>query len=110
MSRIEDVLHADNIARNPSLKDSNRRNNSDTTSGPVKLDPRVELEKLKGQPTSMTLYDFIGWQTDEPEMMKKEMGNLDNGLIKKTHLVAAPKKFSYMEKVETGLRSPTARH
>lgn len=110
MSQIEDVLHADNITRNPFSKDSNRKNNSDTTSGPVKLDPRVELEKLKCQPTSMTLCDFIGWQADEPEMMKKEMDNFDDGLIKKPHVVAAPKKFSYIEKVETGLRSPTARH
>jgi PRONE (Plant-specific Rop nucleotide exchanger) len=58
MSQIEDVLHADNITRNPSLKDLNRRNNSDASAGPVKLDPSIELEKLKGQPTSMTLYDL----------------------------------------------------
>ncbi|KAJ1690854.1 hypothetical protein LUZ63_015009 [Rhynchospora breviuscula] len=110
MSRIEDVLHADNIARNPSLKDSNRKNNSETTAGPVKLDPRVELEKLKGQPTSMTLWDFMGWQADEPEMKKKEIDSFDDSLIKKPQNIAAPKKFSYTEKVETGLRSPTARH
>ncbi|KAF3333132.1 rho guanine nucleotide exchange factor 8-like protein [Carex littledalei] len=110
MSRIEDVLHADNVARNPSLKDSNRKNNSDTTTGAVKLDPRVELEKLKGAPTSMTLWDFMGWQPDELEMKSKDADNFDDSLIKKPHVVAAPKKFSYIEKVETGLRSPTARH
>jgi hypothetical protein len=41
--------------------------------------------------------------------MKKEINNLDNGLNKKPHVVAAPKKFSCLEKVETGLRSPTTR-
>ncbi|XP_078177511.1 RHO guanyl-nucleotide exchange factor 8 [Carex rostrata] len=110
MSRIEDVLHADNVARNPSLKDSNRKNNSDTTTGAVKLDPRVELEKLKGAPTSMTLWDFMGWQPDELDMKTKDADNFDDSLIKKPHVVAEPKKFSYTEKVETGLRSPTARH
>ncbi|KAJ3692227.1 hypothetical protein LUZ60_012577 [Juncus effusus] len=109
MSRIEDVLHADNLARNPSLKDSNKKKSDTNTTGPVKLDPRVELEKLKEAPTSMTLWDFMGWQSEEPELMNKKE-NYDAVLAKKPQNIAGAKKFSYIEKVETGLRSPTSRH
>ncbi|XP_010925866.1 rho guanine nucleotide exchange factor 8 [Elaeis guineensis] len=117
MSRIEDVLYADSVARDPSHKDSNRKHtllsDSDTTGTVKKLDPKEELEKLKEAPTSMTLSDFMGWHFDpDAEAGNKDSGNLNNLEKLKKHPTIGAKKFSYIEKLEIlgGLRSPTARH
>ncbi|OAY80546.1 rho guanine nucleotide exchange factor 8-like [Ananas comosus] len=113
MSRIEDVLYADSLTQDPSLKDSTRRyslSDSETPAGPAKkLDPKVEMEKLKEAPNSMTLWDFMGWHFDSEESKTKEDETAD---LKKPPKIEPTKKFSYIEKVEHlgGLRSPTARH
>ncbi|XP_072958780.1 rho guanine nucleotide exchange factor 8-like [Typha angustifolia] len=112
MSRIEDVLYADSLTQDPSLKESERRYSlSDPeTTGPVrKLDPKEEMEKLKEAPTSMTLWDFMGWQ--KKDTSKEDILSSQDGKLK--HQDTAPaKKLSYIEKVEIlgGLRSPTSRH
>ncbi|XP_072964608.1 rho guanine nucleotide exchange factor 8 [Typha angustifolia] len=123
MSRIEDILYADCLTQDPSLKDSNRRYSlpdAETSTGPVKkLDPKEEMEKLNEAPTSMTLSDFMGWHFDpEAEAQHKEKGNSEGNvnsegrMSKKPPIVVPTKRFSYIEKVENlgGWRSPTSRH
>ncbi|XP_020098184.1 rho guanine nucleotide exchange factor 8-like isoform X2 [Ananas comosus] len=78
ISRIEDVLYADSLARDPTLRESKRRpclTNSETISGTVKaLDPQEEIEKLNKMeaPASMTLSDFMGWHLDQDTEAKKK--------------------------------------
>ncbi|KAG0493946.1 hypothetical protein HPP92_004940 [Vanilla planifolia] len=117
MSRIEDILYADQLAQDPSKKKSNRKlslSNSDLVL-PKKLDAKEEIEKLDSMepPTSMTLSDFMGWALDqETESENKEQGGPEETKLKKPPNVVTHKKFSYLEKLENlgGLRSPTARH
>ncbi|XP_068652794.1 rho guanine nucleotide exchange factor 8-like [Aristolochia californica] len=121
ISRIEDVLHANHLALNPSQGDANKRRSvSDSpVKGPVKFpDPGEEIEKLNNMetPASMTLSDFMGWHLDQESEKKKETGNLedvlnfeDMKLASKPANVVTSKKFSYRENLG-GFRSPTARH
>nr|CAD1823645.1 unnamed protein product [Ananas comosus var. bracteatus] len=123
MSRIDDVLYADSLARDPNL--SKRRpslTDSELVKGTVRtLDPKEEIEKLNKMeaPASMTLSDFMGWQLDQDtEEKKKDSNNLEDTLnvdaikLKKPPNIVTNKKFSYIEKLQNlgGLRSPTARH
>ncbi|CAL9055035.1 rho guanine nucleotide exchange factor 8-like [Musa acuminata AAA Group] len=123
MSQIEDVLYADSLTQDPSLKDSSRRQLlTDSDLGAVKkLNPEEEMEKLKEAPSSMTLSDFMGWHFDpESETEMKNPGSLEEDTfssqdmkkMKKPPDVVTTKKFSYIEKLENlrCLRSPTARH
>ncbi|THU49910.1 hypothetical protein C4D60_Mb06t14530 [Musa balbisiana] len=123
MSQIEDVLYADSLTQDPSLKDSSRRQLlTDSDLGAVKkLNPKEEMEKLKEAPSSMTLSDFMGWHFDpESETEMKNSGSLEEDTfssqdmkkMKKPPDVVTTKKFSYIEKLENlrCLRSPTARH
>lgn len=110
MSRIEDVIYADNQAQNQSL--SSKRNPS--------MDSIDQLESET--PNSMTLSDFMGWnleQGGETTEVKKNnsMGNLDeifnkgqgDKFMAKPGTILTNKKFSYIENLG-GLRSPTSRH
>ncbi|CAD5178193.1 unnamed protein product [Musa acuminata subsp. malaccensis] len=123
MSQIEDVLYADSLTQDPSLKDSSRRQLlTDSDLGAVKkLNPEEEMEKLKEAPSSMTLSDFMGWHFDpESETEMKNSGSLEEDTfssqdmkkMKKPPDVVTTKKLSYIEKLENlrCLRSPTARH
>ncbi|RRT42545.1 hypothetical protein B296_00042795 [Ensete ventricosum] len=121
---IEDVLYADSLTQDPSLKDSSRRQLlTDSNLGAVKkLNPKEEMEKLKEAPNSMTLSDFMGWHFDpESETEMKNPGSLEEDTFssqdmkkmkKPPDVVTTTKKFSYIEKLENlrCLRSPTARH
>ncbi|CAM0945894.1 unnamed protein product [Alopecurus aequalis] len=112
MSRIEDVLGADATATNLTASEAARRQME--MNAPRKLDAREELEKLNEAPASMTLYDFMGWHFDQDELMRKrEEGTLDEAgeamLLKKAPSIA-PKKFSYVDSLAAGMRSPSARH
>ncbi|RZR91693.1 hypothetical protein BHM03_00019859 [Ensete ventricosum] len=123
-SKIEDVLYADSLTQDPSLKDSSRRQLlTDSNLGAVKkLNPKEEMEKLKEAPNSMTLSDFMGWHFDpESETEMKNPGSLEEDTFssqdmkkmkKPPDVVTTTKKFSYIEKLENlrCLRSPTARH
>ncbi|KAL0910391.1 hypothetical protein M5K25_021369 [Dendrobium thyrsiflorum] len=123
MSRIEDVLYADELAQDPSKKSSNRKL-SLSDSDPLSLknfDPKEEIEKLASMEsqTSFTLSDFMGWAVDlNSESEKKEQGSPEEVLgseeskLRKPPVCVTHKKFSYIEKLENfgGLRSPRARH
>ncbi|KAI6690050.1 hypothetical protein NL676_026878 [Syzygium grande] len=124
MSRVEDVLHADYVAQNPSqatAKKNGFRDSSPVTESESFSSPREDMENLASPrtPSSMTLSDFMGWSLDQGDAnLKKDLGGdelLKDGDGKHTNKffsVGTPKKFSYIEKLERagGLRSPTARH
>ncbi|PKA54450.1 Rho guanine nucleotide exchange factor 8 [Apostasia shenzhenica] len=118
MSRIEDVLFADQLAQDPSKKSSGQKH-SLTDSEPFllkKFDPKEEIMKLDSMdpPNSMTLSDFMGWALEQDtEGENKDTGSMQDILeLKKPPHVVTHKRFSYIEKLENlgGLRSPTARH
>nr|DAD35529.1 TPA_asm: hypothetical protein HUJ06_006169 [Nelumbo nucifera] len=120
MSRIEDVLYADSVARNPSLIESNRKSATETTPGtPVQFSsPGEEMEKLNSReaPVSMTLSDFMGWHLDpiESEQTNDSSENLEEYLTEDNAKWSKPanilpKKHSYLESLGA-LKSPTARH
>ncbi|KAI3737628.1 hypothetical protein L2E82_27637 [Cichorium intybus] len=114
MSRIEDVMHADNLAQNPS-GDPKRNPLKDSASMASGKFPNAkeEVEKLNfsDAPTSMTLNDFMGWTLDQE---KESKGELSNGTETTEQLAKQPsatnsKKLSHLEKLDTGGRSPPAR-
>nr|GEW10982.1 Rop guanine nucleotide exchange factor 12-like [Tanacetum cinerariifolium] len=114
MSRIEDVMHADNLARNPSgdLKRNSLKATSSISSGRFP-NAKEELEKLNysDAPTSMTLSDFMGWTLEQEKESKEEVSNGNEpGLLAKQPSATNSKKISYLEKLETlGSRSPSGR-
>lgn len=120
MSRIEDVLHADYYAKNPSQalgKRNQLRAASPTMDTEKFLNLRGETEELESAetPTSMTSYDFVGWNLEQGEEDVRDKKG-DDLLLKdpnRKHKFAnlvTNKRVSYIEKLEhAGLRSPTAR-
>ncbi|KAI3802698.1 hypothetical protein L1987_30839 [Smallanthus sonchifolius] len=104
MSRIEDVMHADNLARNPSgdLKRNSLKDSASRASGKFP-NAHEELEKINyaNAPTSMTLSDFTSWT------LEQERGTAT--LAKQTSATNS-KKLSYVERLDTlGGRSPSTR-
>ncbi|KAL5756075.1 hypothetical protein ACOSP7_020500 [Xanthoceras sorbifolium] len=117
LSRIEDVLYADNATQNPSqepckmnsMKDTSRVSVSDSS-------PHDEVDKQCNAetPTSKTLLDFMGWDADSDAA--KDPTGLSEGAVKENEKlsqkianIVTNKKTSYLENLG-GLRSPTARH
>ncbi|KAG6586434.1 Rho guanine nucleotide exchange factor 8, partial [Cucurbita argyrosperma subsp. sororia] len=110
MSRIEDVLYADTIARELSIKQS------------LKNLPVDEEDKSRSNDSeaSKTLSEFMGWDVDKDnpnfgslateESCWKQQEDID--FMSKPAKIATQKRFSYLEKLESlsALRSPTARH
>lgn len=121
MSRIEDVLHADYIAQNPSQASHKRNPLRDCPSltGTQKFNAREEIEKLNlsEAPSSMTLSDFMGWNLDQQEAEEKKDRAADDLLKdsdgkhmdKLSYVRTTNKKVSYLENLG-GVRSPTSRH
>ncbi|GFQ00543.1 rho guanine nucleotide exchange factor 8 [Phtheirospermum japonicum] len=124
MSRIQDVLYADSVAQDPSLSvvTCNSQVDSPTLSSNLPS-PDDELEKSSSAaetPTSMTLFDFMGWNLEPPEAdIKKNhsAGNPQSYVKDEEEKIMTKsanvniKEFSYVDKIEMGgLRSPTARH
>ncbi|XP_050233747.1 rop guanine nucleotide exchange factor 12 [Mercurialis annua] len=113
MSRIEDVLYADYVTRNPSYAGQKRN--------PLKETPLdalgEEFARTSDAVNAMTLSDFMGWNVDsnEAEANKNLAGNSDElvkddmKLTDKLANIVTLKKPSYLENLG-GLRSPTARH
>ncbi|XP_047316963.1 rop guanine nucleotide exchange factor 12-like [Impatiens glandulifera] len=111
LSRIEDVLHADSVARDPSVGEKKRATIPHAKGLSKFPNAKEELEKLNmmATPKSMTLVEFADWQenkgslgdrvdlTDEVKLMVK-LANIDTN-----------RRFSYAENLGV-LRSPTARH
>ncbi|XWS16334.1 hypothetical protein CRYUN_Cryun34aG0076200 [Craigia yunnanensis] len=111
LSRIQDVLHADFIAQNPSqasCKSNPVKDDTQTTS--VLSSPRYDVETTN----PMTLSDLLTWSVDQNDSEEKRdstddlsrEGDAKN--MQKLNIVTN-KKVSYLESLG-GLRSPTARH
>ncbi|KAH0743112.1 hypothetical protein KY290_031105 [Solanum tuberosum] len=81
-SRIEDVLYADSVAQDPSLAIAKWNRSADSSPQKpqsVVSTPKQESDCTAETPTSMTLFDFMGWNM--------EQGEAD---INKTNLEALP--------------------
>ncbi|KAL3618301.1 hypothetical protein CASFOL_038622 [Castilleja foliolosa] len=111
LSRIEDVMHADSQARNP----------SEPSKSPVRYQQpsptrvsNAKDENTVETPTSMTLFDFMGWNLDnaDSDAKKDSQDEADKKILNKPANVNTNKKVSYIERLENlgGTRSPTARH
>lgn len=111
LSRVEDVIRADDLARNTSSADSKKP--------PPSHDSEPEVVKMTRKESSplTTLSDFMDWGAEQDlETAKLDSGNLADVLhpvekmLKKPAENNVPKKFSYLESLG-GLRSPTiSRH
>nr|GMC58784.1 rho guanine nucleotide exchange factor 8-like [Ipomoea batatas] len=112
MSRIEDVLYADSLAQEPSLAAVKRKPPSPPPANGTAA-PLEETENTE-TPNSMTLSDFMGWNFEpgpgEPGAGETGIHSTDNLDVSNKSPSVSPKKFSYLEKIEAGQRSPTARH
>ncbi|CAH9075749.1 unnamed protein product [Cuscuta europaea] len=108
LSRIEDVLHADNVAQNPTEGDKTTSAPKDSSSSPSSsvalsakpLTPKEEVDKTNSAETatSMTLLDFMGWTTlDQADAESKKDNNLKVG-VNKTPDIVNTKKSSYLER------------
>ncbi|GAB4852598.1 hypothetical protein Ancab_016812 [Ancistrocladus abbreviatus] len=117
MGRIDDVLYADNLARNSSTESNGKLS-------PSNFEEMSEKTGSDEAPGSMTLMDFMGWNLDQGDDAKKSNSTDDiDECLKDTEkekimLSKTPdhpnsnKKVSYLERLENwgGMRSPTARH
>ncbi|KAJ8773474.1 hypothetical protein K2173_004304 [Erythroxylum novogranatense] len=107
MSRIEDVLYADYVTRNPSQAGKKWKVVNETPTTP----PNEENTEAH---IAMTLSDFMGWSLDQndtdmikdpaPEELLK-----DEKAMQKPAIIVTNKRTSYLETIGA-LRSPTARH
>jgi hypothetical protein len=123
MSRVEDVLYADTLTKNPSLAAQSYRNRPKESS-PSNICDDVDHWNSAETPNSKTLLDFMGWNfdhgaIDHMKKMNNTMCEMDNYLKEENDKhkskivnVVTTKKMSYLERLEnlSGLRSPTARH
>ncbi|RWR83123.1 PRONE domain-containing protein [Cinnamomum micranthum f. kanehirae] len=109
MSRIDDVLYADSLTRNPSPSESYKSMplSDSPTYGPAKSqNPAQEKVSSAEAPATTTLLDFMGWDlVQEMEMKRSDSINLSNKLedeksMKKPHNVVTHKRVSYLEKLE----------
>jgi len=126
LSRIEDVLYADSVAKNPSLAVSSRRVSLDSLPMSAKTSPNSVDESShfnsSETPPSMTLSDFMGWTSMKEDLDIKNSnstGDLleyvdekDEKSATKSPSCAAPQKSYYLEKLEylNALKTPIARH
>ncbi|KAK9066087.1 hypothetical protein SSX86_015489 [Deinandra increscens subsp. villosa] len=94
MSRIEDVMHADNVVKNPS-GDLKRNSIKDWTSGKFPT-VKEEVEKLMSNannaPAPMTLSEF--------KSHAENQGSESTATLGKQSSAANSKKLSYLEKLE----------
>ncbi|KAL9224054.1 hypothetical protein vseg_000128 [Gypsophila vaccaria] len=105
LNRIDDVIYANSMASKASP------NASSENLSPPQFD--------SDRPSSMTLLDFMGWNTDQGEEAKKDSGDFDEFIKQQEYeklmsnkIPPENKKLSYLERLEHwgGLRSPTSRH
>lgn len=124
MSRIEDVLYADTVAKNPSLAVSSKRFSLDSSSvsdqtSPNSVDENSHL-RSSDTPPSMTLSDFMGWDACKSDIKRtNSTGDLDEYAKEKDEKsttkspkFTTPQKSYYLEKLEylNALKTPIARH
>ena len=136
MSRIDDVLYADSVTKNPSLAVSSRRYSLDSSPAATEqTSPNSEDENSYLQssetPPSMTLSDFMGWsstkggsdikntnstrdieETNSTGYIEEYVKEKDEKSITKSPKLTTPSKSYYLEKLEylNALKSPIARH
>ncbi|KAG4146001.1 hypothetical protein ERO13_D05G131100v2 [Gossypium hirsutum] len=110
LSRIEDVLQADNITQNPNPQP--RKHNSlkdDSQPNSVSTSPRYDVETANAK----TLSDLLTWtmdQNDYDDRMDSDDGSIDvEPSMQKLNVVTNTSKKSYLESL-AGVRSPTERH
>ncbi|XP_027359266.1 rop guanine nucleotide exchange factor 9-like [Abrus precatorius] len=123
LSRIEDVLYADSMTKNPSLAVSSRKFSLDSLPVAEQTSPNSGDENSNSQSSepAMTLSDFMGWGSIKvgSEMKKtsstgdlEELDENDEKGMNKSPKLTTPKKAYYLEKLEylNTLRSPIARN
>jgi PRONE (Plant-specific Rop nucleotide exchanger) len=115
MSRIEDVLYADNLVKDPSLVEKKRRPPSNEDCEPIPVitfDIKDEAEQPnKTESNVATLSDFMGWSKDqEQEPKSADLEPVSEGKsLRKTLSPALNKRHFYIESLNV-LRSPLSRH
>lgn len=120
LSRIEDVLHADQVATNPpegERKSCSTPNESAKAATPPKEEEGGERASCADRTTSMTLLDFMGWGLDQADGDTKKEGSEELGkegdkaaaTANKPPDIGSNKKGSYVETIG-GFGSPIARH
>uniref|UniRef100_A0A6M2EH97 PRONE domain-containing protein n=1 Tax=Populus davidiana TaxID=266767 RepID=A0A6M2EH97_9ROSI len=115
LSRIEDVLDADDVTRNPSH--AGHKRNTLREAPQVPASPREGMEKnSEDTNASMTLSDFMGWGSEQNESAAKkdpfgsdELLKDDDRYKQKLTNISTNRKPSYLDNLGA-LRSPTARH
>jgi len=124
LSRIEDVLYADSVVKNPSLAVSSRRVSADSLPMSGRTSPNSEDENANfhssDTPPSMTLSDFMGWTSIKEELDGKNSntsGDLEDCVDEKDEKDATKspdcaQKSSHLDKLEysNGSKAPVARH
>lgn len=109
LSRIEDVMLADSQATNDASSVEEKK--PSPVKGSEKIqNPSKEDNSGSGTPTSMTLLDFMGWNTEN--QTKRDDSQDEDETIhlgKPANVVTTNKRASYIENLG-GCRSPTARH
>ncbi|XP_039017559.1 rop guanine nucleotide exchange factor 12-like [Hibiscus syriacus] len=109
LSRIEDVLLADNMSQNPNPQPGKRNNlKNDSQPNSVTTSPRINTEVVR----TKTLSDLLTWSLDQNDFDEKadatdEISTDEDGNSEKPTVVT--NKASYVENLG-GVRSPTARH
>ncbi|KAJ6696268.1 ROP GUANINE NUCLEOTIDE EXCHANGE FACTOR 1 [Salix koriyanagi] len=115
MSRIEDVLSSDYVARNPSH--AGQKRNTLKEAPQVLVSPTEGTEKnSEDTNASMTLSDFMGWGQEQNESTAKkdpfgsdELLKDDDKYTQKLVNISTNRKPSYLDNLGAS-RSPTARH
>jgi hypothetical protein len=107
MSRIEDVIQADNVAREKAKRDA-----------PAEAAGRRDPQN-GGEDGGTTLLDFMGWTGDSEGRNDDcspppppELPAQDDGRLMKLPNIMTNLKQTYMDKLDflSGNRSPSARH
>lgn len=119
MSRIEDVLEADQVAQRQSMAEAGARSESEEESAFSSEYEETEKVVSAETPNSRKLSDFIGWRLSSDTKKHSSMSDIEffhkaeqeKPLMKSPMKSprALPKKFSYLAKLEN-MRSPSDRH
>ncbi|XP_058763259.1 rho guanine nucleotide exchange factor 8-like [Vicia villosa] len=125
LSRIDDVLYVDSMTKNPSLASSGRTFSLDSLPVSEQTSPNSEdgprSLNSSDTPPSMTLSDFMGWNSNKIGSDVKrtnstgdleDLKEKDEKALTKSPRVGTPKKNYYLDKLEylNAIRSPIARH
>ena len=113
MSRIEDVIQADNVAREKAKRDA-------PAEGAGRRDPQNNGGEDDDR-SGTTLLDFMGWTGDSegrnddcspPPPPPPELPAQDDGRLMKLPNIMTNLKQTYMDKLDflSGNRSPSGRH